>query len=193
MMRSAVPEADVERQQTNTAPDVDVDRQTFFASMAAFPTGVTVVTGLTPEGRPCGLTCNAFASVSADPPLVVVSVDRLSNTLPALLAGRRFVVNFLAAGRGELALAFARKGGDKFRGVGWTRSADGLPVLDADSIAHVACDLVDEVAAGDHLLLIGRAREAKPPPSDAVPLLYFRRTFDEWPVVDVADSVDLGA
>jgi len=159
-----------------------VDRATFFASMAAFPTGVTVVTTVNGMGRPLGLTCNAFTSVSAEPPLVLVSVDRGSNTLPALLETRRFVVNFLAAGRADLATACAGKGDDKFAEIEWTPTAHGLPVLERDSVAYVVCDLEREIEAGDHILLLGAVRDARPPEPDAVPLLYFRRTFDSWPV-----------
>jgi flavin reductase (DIM6/NTAB) family NADH-FMN oxidoreductase RutF len=158
-----------------------VDRATFFASMAAFPTGVTVVTTVNADGHPVGLTCNAFTSVSAEPPLVLVSVDNHSNTLPALLAERRFVVNFLAAGRGDLATACAGKGDQKFAEISWAPSAHGLPVLAEDSIAYVVCELVQELQAGDHVLLIGAVQEASPPAPDAVPLLYFRREFDSWP------------
>src|SRR4051794_35071621 len=160
-----------------------VDRATFFASMAAFPTGVTVVTTVDADGRPLGLTCNAFTSVSAEPPLVLVSLDRGSNTLPALLETRRFVVNFLAAGRGDLATTCAGKGDGKFAEISWTPSAHGLPVLEEDSIAYVICELAEEIEAGDHVLLLGRGHEARPPEPHAVPLLYFRRTFDRWPVV----------
>jgi len=161
-----------------------LERSTFFASMAAFPTGVTVVTTLDAEGAPCGLTCNAFMSVSAEPPLVLVSIDRASQTLPALQAARRFVVNFLAENRGELATMCASKSSGKFLGINWTASAHGgLPILHEDSIAHVVCDVVKEIPAGDHVLMIGRVQEAKPPAADAVPLLYFRRTYDQWPVV----------
>jgi flavin reductase (DIM6/NTAB) family NADH-FMN oxidoreductase RutF len=159
-----------------------VDRGTFFAAMAAFPTGVTIVTTVTADGRPVGLTCNAFTSVSAEPPLVLVSVDNGSNTLPALVATRRFVVNFLAAGRGDLATVAATKDEHKFAQIAWTPSAHGLPVLEDDSVAWVVCELVQEIQAGDHMLLIGHVQEASPPAADAVPLLYFRRTFDRWPV-----------
>src|SRR3954447_18076827 len=91
-----------------------VDRATFFASMAEFATGVTVVTTVDAAGRPLALTCNAFTSVSAEPPLALVSVDTASTTLPPLLAPRRFVVTYLAAGRADLAPACASKADDKF-------------------------------------------------------------------------------
>jgi flavin reductase (DIM6/NTAB) family NADH-FMN oxidoreductase RutF len=159
-----------------------VELQAFTASMAAFPTGVTIVTTLDEEGLPVGLTCNAFMSVSVDPPLVLVSVDRSSNTLAALQRSHHFVVNFLAAGREALALRFAGKGDDKFADSLWEPTAThGLPVLHDDSVAHIACEVVNEIEAGDHILFLGRVYEAKPPDPDSLPLLYFRRTFDRWP------------
>ncbi len=160
-----------------------VERDEFVASMAAFPTGVTIVTTLDADGRAVGLTCNAFMSVSADPPLVLVSVDKTSNTLPALRRMRRFVVNFLSAGREELALLCASKRTDKFVEIPWRASEEhGLPILHEDSIAHARCDVVEEIEAGDHVLLLGHVQEVSPPEPDAVPLLYFRRTYDRWPV-----------
>src|ERR687887_268194 len=80
-----------------------VDKATFFAIMGAFPTGVTIVTALDADGAPRGLTSNAVCSVSAEPPLLLVCVDKNSNTLPALRHSRRFVVNYLRAERNELA------------------------------------------------------------------------------------------
>jgi flavin reductase (DIM6/NTAB) family NADH-FMN oxidoreductase RutF len=162
---------------------VRVEREEFISSMAAFPTGVTIVTTLDEDGAACGLTCNAFMSVSAEPPLVLVSVDQTSNTLPALRRNGRFVVNFLAAGREELALHCASKGSDKFMAVNW-RASDphGLPILHEDSVAYARCDVVREIEAGDHVLLLGHVQELTAPDADAVPLLYFRRTYDRWPV-----------
>jgi flavin reductase (DIM6/NTAB) family NADH-FMN oxidoreductase RutF len=160
-----------------------VERPDFIASMGAFPTGVTIVTTLDENDAPVGLTCNAFASVSAEPPLVLVSLDRTSNTLAALRHRRRFVINFLAAGREEMATRCAGKSSDKFVPIAWEPTFHGLPVLREDSIAHVSCDVVEEVEAGDHILFIGHVFEARPPAPEDVPLLYFRRTFDRWPVV----------
>jgi flavin reductase (DIM6/NTAB) family NADH-FMN oxidoreductase RutF len=58
-----------------------------------------------------------------------------------------------------------------------------LPVLHEDTVAYIACEVVNEIEAGDHVLFLGRVFEAKPPEVDSLPLLYFRRTFDRWPVV----------
>jgi flavin reductase (DIM6/NTAB) family NADH-FMN oxidoreductase RutF len=159
-----------------------VGREEFIAAMSAFPTGITVVTTLAKDGTPYGLTCNAFMSVSAEPPLVLVSLDANSNTLPVLRSTRHFVVNFLAAGREQLALLFATKHPTKFASLAIEpRGRRGLPVLHHDSIAHVVCEVVDEIEAGDHVLFLGRVYEARPPDDDAVPLLYYRRTYDRWP------------
>src|SRR5262249_46858386 len=150
------------------------ERPAFIASMGAFPTGVTVVTTLDADDAPVGLTCNAFASVSADPPLVLISVDRTSNTLASLRRCGRFVVNFLAAGREEMATRCAGKASDKFVPIAWEPTHHGLPVLHEDSIAHVSCEVVQEVEVGDHVLFIGHVFEARPPEPGAVPLLYFQ-------------------
>src|SRR3977135_4659871 len=79
-----------------------MDRATFFAIMGAFPTGVGIVTTLDEHNQPRGLTSNALCSVSADPPLLLVCVDKNSNTLPALRHSQKLVVNYLSAGRGGL-------------------------------------------------------------------------------------------
>jgi flavin reductase (DIM6/NTAB) family NADH-FMN oxidoreductase RutF len=160
-----------------------VERDEFIASMAAFPTGVTIVTTLDEDSAAVGLTCNAFMSVSAEPPLVLVAVDKTSNTLPALRRNGRFVVNFLAAGREALALLGATKRTDKFVEIPW-RGSDhfGLPILHEDTIAHASCDVVREIEAGDHVLLLGRVHDVSPPEPTAVPLLYFKRTYDQWPL-----------
>ena len=108
-----------------------VDTQRFRSLMGAFPTGVIIVTTVDPDGAPKGLTTQSFLSVSTDPPLLVVSLDKTSRTLRALLATRAFAVNFLASGRGDLATRFATKSDDKFSGVEWqpASAANGSPIL----------------------------------------------------------------
>lgn len=158
-----------------------MDRARFFAIMSAFPTGVTIVTTLDQAGQPRGLTCNAIASVSAEPPMLLVCVDKQSTTLQALLARRAFVVNFLREGRGELANRFASKEGDKFAGVLWRPARNGAPWLHVDSLAYAECDTEQEVEAGDHVVLIARVEDGQPPAPGTQPLMYFRRTYASWP------------
>lgn len=169
------------RSRTEDEPADGVDKALFFAIMGAFPSGVTIVTAIDADGAPRGLTSNATCSVSAEPPLLLVCVDKRSQTLGALRQSGGFVVNYLAAGRDELANRFASKEPDKFRGVVYRASAEGLPVLHEDAIAYAVCRTDQEVDAGDHLILIGRVLEGQAPAPGSAPLMYFRRGYATWP------------
>lgn len=145
--------------------------------MACFPTGVAVVTALG-EGVPRGLTVSSFCSVSLDPPLVLVCVDRESNTLPALSRSGGFTVNFLAHGREALAVRFASKAEDKFAGVSWVAPdlPEGGPILVEDSSAYAVCLARQAVEAGDHWIFIGEVTQGGVR-HDQQPLVYHRRSY----------------
>jgi flavin reductase (NADH) len=162
-----------------------VSCEEFFAIMSAFPTGVAVVTTLDADGRPRGLTTNALCAVSADPPLLLVCVDKESRTLPALLHSRRFVVNFLAEQRDHLARLFASKADDKFADVAWEPGIGGMPCLSEDSLAYGECETEQELEAGDHVVLTGLVVGGLAPDPDSVPILYFRRSYSSPVVVPV--------
>ena len=147
--------------------------------MAAFPTGVAVITTCDADGAPKGFTSNAVTSVSLEPPLLLVCVARTSETLPVLRRIRRFVVNFLKSGEHEVAARFARKGPDKFDGVSFD-TRDGVPVLYEHAIAHAVCTTESELEAGDHIVLIGRVVAGDSLPGDAEPLLYYRSRYPSW-------------
>jgi flavin reductase (DIM6/NTAB) family NADH-FMN oxidoreductase RutF len=157
-----------------------VDKATFFALMSAFPTGVTVVATLDELGQPRGLTCTAVCSLSAEPPLLLVCIDKRSNTLAALRHTRGFVVNYLLAGRGELSNHFATRGPDKFLHIPWRPTRAGLPWLYADSLAYAECGVVGEVDGGDHVIFIGRVDGGQSPAPGTQPLTYFRRSYVTW-------------
>jgi flavin reductase (NADH) len=160
------------------------DTAQFFAIMGAFPTGVTIITTLDADGQPRGLTSNAVCSVSADPPLLLVCVDRRSRTLTALVERGQFVVNFLVAERGDLSNRLASKEPDKFAGVSWRPAGNSLPWLHADSLAHAECTIVQTIQAGDHVIVVGRVDDGQPPPPGSAPLMYFRRGYGTWPSSD---------
>jgi flavin reductase (DIM6/NTAB) family NADH-FMN oxidoreductase RutF len=157
-----------------------MDRATFFAIMGAFPTGVGIVTTLDERNAPRGLTTNAVCSVSADPPMLLVCVDKNSHTLPALQRTQKFVVNYLCAGRDGLANLFASKEPDKFRNVSWRPASNGMPWLHTDSIAHAECDVSQVVEAGDHFVFIAQVVDGQPPAPGTKPLMYFRRSYGTW-------------
>ncbi len=154
-----------------------VDRAEFFATMGAFPTGVTVVTSIDEYGHPRGLTCNAFSSISANPPLLMVSLDNRSSSLDAVIETGRFVVNFLSAESAAISDRFASKRPDKFWGVRWQTAMNGMPILVDDAIAYAACRIVQAIDAGDHTMLLGLVEEAQPPSEEREPLVYFRRGY----------------
>ena len=160
-----------------------VDKAHFFRIMGAFPSGITIVTSLDAAGRPCGFTSSAISSVSADPPLLLVCVDKNSRTLPALLHTRKFVVNFIREGRDDLSTRFASKSADKFVGVSWRATNNGVPCLYADTLAHAECTLVREIEVGDHLILIGHVEAGDVSDPEAQPLMYFRRSYRSWPAI----------
>jgi flavin reductase (DIM6/NTAB) family NADH-FMN oxidoreductase RutF len=161
-----------------------IDPQTFRSVMGAFPTGVVIVTTVDAAGAPKGLTTQSFISVSTEPPLLLVSLDRSSRTLGVVRATNAFVVNFLAADRADLATRFASKGEDKFADVRWRPSASamGSPILFDDSVAYAECLVSRTIEVGDHWLVIGSVEGGAV--LSGTPLLYYRRTYAAWPVRD---------
>jgi flavin reductase (DIM6/NTAB) family NADH-FMN oxidoreductase RutF len=155
----------------------DIDRDTFFSIMAAFPTGVAVVTTVSEDGTPKGLTTNAVASVSADPPMLLVCVGKTSRTLPALLATRKFTVNFMGADSHEICGLFASREVDKFSRVEWLPGEGRMPCLVADAVAWAECVIDQQYEAGDHVVLIARVHAGRAPDELGLPAVYFRRTY----------------
>lgn len=149
-----------------------IDARRFRDTAGAFATGVTVVTAAGPDG-PAGLTTNAFASLSLDPPLVLVCFDNASRTLPVVREAGRFAVNVLRAGQEDVAAVFAsrRVAADKFAEVTHAE-ADGLPVLDG-ALAWLACDLREVLPGGDHTIGVG-AVTAMDADASGEPLVFFR-------------------
>lgn len=160
-----------------------VDRDTFLEVMTAFPTGVGVVTTVDEAGEPWGLTSNAISSVSADPPMLLVCVARTSRTLPALLARRGFLVNFMADGSSAVSALFASKAtaAEKFEAIEWISTQSGHPLLASAATAFADCETVEEVEAGSHVILIGSVVDAGIVDPDRRPLAYYRREFTDWP------------
>ena len=146
----------------------EVDPHTFRNVMGRFATGVTVVSFLR-EGKPAGMTVNAFMSVSMDPPLVLVSVREASSFTAHVRVGDHYGVNVLSEAQERLAPHFARR---PLAGAEVAFSAhEGTPLLDG-SLAHVVARVVDVHRAGDHLLYIG-AVEHLWRGTDAKPLIFF--------------------
>ena len=162
--------------------DGHVDREAFLKIMAAFPTGVAVITTTDGRGALRGLTSNAVTSASASPPLLLVCVDKSSRTLPALIEAGAFVVNFMADDSEHVCCLFASKAENKFNGVSWTASPSGFPVLHEHTLAWVECTIHQRIEVGDHVVLVGLVRHGETEPLQRRPISYFRRAFQPYPV-----------
>jgi flavin reductase (DIM6/NTAB) family NADH-FMN oxidoreductase RutF len=121
--------------------------------MGHFTTGVTVVTTGGEAGRH-GLTANAVASLSLDPPLVLVAVDKRSATLDYLKKNRCFAVNILRVEQEEVSRRFATPGPKDFSDLKITTAATGAPIL-ADCLAFLDCRVFDILPGGDHEIFVG--------------------------------------
>lgn len=156
-------------------PDSDLFRKV----MGHFATGVTVVTTVY-EAAPRGITVNALSSVSLDPPLVMVALDRRRFITPMVHATRRYAVNVLGEGQQALSDCFAgaevTPDRDAFCGASWTAGEFGLPLLEG-AIATLECDVVETFSVGDHDLFIGRVEAVTNPEQHPMPLLYYRRRY----------------
>ncbi|MEV4581601.1 flavin reductase family protein [Nonomuraea jabiensis] len=145
----------------------------FRAAMAAVCTPVSVVTTLE-GGLPYGTTVSAFTSLSLDPPMILVSLDRNSDLLAKVHRTGRFGLNVLASSQPELAMNFARKGGTaKFSGVRW-REAGGVPLLPGVA-SFLACEVERHVDGGDHVVILGNVVYIET--ADGRPLTYHARAF----------------
>ncbi len=133
---------------------------------------MTVVTAVQ-RGAPLGFTAQAFTSVSLEPPLVAMCPARTTASWSRMRTVGSFCANILTEDQEALCRAFATKGADKFRGVGWRPShRTGSPVL-ADVLAWVDCVVEAEHEAGDHLIVVGRVVDLGLE-RHALPLLFYR-------------------
>jgi 3-hydroxy-9,10-secoandrosta-1,3,5(10)-triene-9,17-dione monooxygenase reductase component len=165
--------------------DGEVTPQLMRSVLGTFCSGVVVVTASADE--PIGFTCQSFASLSLDPPMVSFNPARSSTTWPLIREVGRFCVNVLAHDQDELSEQFARSGVDRFAGVGWTTSPLGSPILDGAS-AWIDCELAAEYDGGDHTIVTG-AVKALQANSDRHPLIFYRGRYapsehwQAWPVI----------
>lgn len=139
--------------------------------MGHFATGVTIITTLNKAGQMHGLTANAFTSVSLEPPLLLISVDKKAESWPAFEESRVFTVNILADDQEGLSRKFAVSGGNKFEGVAYRIGANGAPILEG-TLAFIECTLYAAYEGGDHSIYLGEVQQAEI--REAKPLLFFR-------------------
>ncbi|MGG7516513.1 flavin reductase [Allorhizobium undicola] len=131
------------------------DPRALRSAFGSFATGVTVVTSMGDGAKPLGFTANSFASVSLDPPLLLVCLARTSRNFQAMTTAKGFAVNILAETQEAISNIFARPSEDRFAGIDWAIGPFGSPVL-GGAAAWFDCSLHQVVEAGDHVILLGK-------------------------------------
>jgi flavin reductase (DIM6/NTAB) family NADH-FMN oxidoreductase RutF len=139
--------------------------------MGHFATGVTIITTCDRQGNVYGLTANAITSVSLEPPLLLICIDRRAETFAHFYDSKSFTVNILTEDQQDLSSRFAKSGGDKFSGLTCRPGRFGPPVLDG-CLGYIECRIVATHEAGDHVIHIGQVEGAEV--RAGRPLLFFQ-------------------
>lgn len=131
-----------------------IDPKDFRNALGAYATGITIITAAAADGKPYGLTCNSFASVSLNPPLVLWCLGIFSPSMSVFQNASHFAVNVLSASQEALANKFAKSSDEKFAGVDWAPGLSKAPLL-ANSVASFQCRTVNRYYGGDHVIFLG--------------------------------------
>ena len=141
-----------------------IDAKTFWRALGARATGVVVATARGAEG-PAGFLALSATHVTADPPTMLVSIDKKTSALAAVLAGRHFAINYLAHDQQPIADLFGGKtqlkGADRFDAAAWGTLATGAPVL-KDAAGVIDCTLDETIERHGVLIALGRVADFTP-------------------------------
>jgi flavin reductase (DIM6/NTAB) family NADH-FMN oxidoreductase RutF len=150
-----------------------VSLESFAETFSQVPQAVTVITTKNGDDTAHGTTVSAFCSLSVDPPLMLVALDRSSDLLKILRKTQRFGVNLLSGDQQEVGLTCAKKGADKLKAVTW-EDEHGLPRIKG-AAAWLACDVQEVLPGGDHVIVVGLVTACETGENE--PLIYHRRRF----------------
>ncbi|MEQ9640918.1 MAG: flavin reductase family protein [Alphaproteobacteria bacterium] len=155
--------------------ETKIDPRAFRDAMGCFATGITVISALTTDGEPVGMTVNSFSSVSLDPPLILYSLARSASRFNEFARAERFVVNVLGQSHEPLSTRFATRGVSGWEDVAHDRCEDGCPAL-ADALAVFECVTEARHDGGDHVIVVGRVERVRQSPAGE-PLLFYRGAY----------------
>jgi flavin reductase (DIM6/NTAB) family NADH-FMN oxidoreductase RutF len=126
----------------------------FRSNLAAFSTGVAIVTTICPEGENVGLTINSFSSLSLDPPMVLWCIGKRSQSVPLFQKGRPFTINVLTQKQQNLAQIFSSQNNDRFKDVALTGDPTGAPIIEG-CLSWFECNVDNVFEGGDHYIVTG--------------------------------------
>src|ERR1700756_1019532 len=164
-----------------------IDPRDFRNALGTYATGVTIITATGADKKPYGLTCNSFASVSLNPPLVLWSLVLYSSSLNAFQNASHFAVNVLGANQQALANRFAKSSDDKFVGVDWKPGLGGAPLI-VDSVANFQCRAANRYYGGDHVIFLGAVEAYSYNRKE--PLLFARGGYGRFQATDERHALD---
>ena len=164
-----------------------IDPREFRNALGTYATGVTIITASGADGKPVGITCNSFASVSLNPPLVLWSLVVYSSSLTAFQNASHFAVNVLGASQQSLANKFAKSSEDKFNGVDWKPGLGGAPLL-SGSVANFQCRAANRYHGGDHVIFLGAVEAYSY--NGKEPLLFARGGYGRFVAADEHQATD---
>lgn len=134
-----------------------------------FVTGVTVVTTIGADGKPRGLAANSYASISLEPPLVLICVQKTTSTYSSLFTSTHLGINIMSNDQRNTVGVFASKGDDKFATIDWHAGPAGSPLI-AGSSASIEAEIKERFQAKTHTIFIARVTHAEI--SDSLPIIY---------------------
>ena len=143
-------------------------------ALGSFPTGVTVVSCLDKNKNPLGFTANSFTSVSLDPQLISICIDKESFNIDSFSITKHFAVSVLSEDQQSISTTFATPNEDRFQNVEWRTEDTGSPIIE-NAVAWFDCNTRQVIDAGDHLILIGEISAFDSSPK--TPLMYLRGNY----------------
>jgi flavin reductase (DIM6/NTAB) family NADH-FMN oxidoreductase RutF len=147
-----------------------VSPEAFRHACGRFATGVAIAAVLDESGVPHGLTVSSFASVSLEPPLILICLGHAVTNIEEFRRSRYFSLSFLREDQVHLSNHFARKGQDRFTGVAWSSGDTGAPLIE-DALGTLECTLYQRFTSGDHDIFVGEVVRAEA--TDGSPLIHF--------------------
>ncbi|MCA0354800.1 MAG: flavin reductase family protein [Chloroflexi bacterium] len=152
-----------------------LDPALFRQAMSRFASGVTVVTTIV-DAKPYGLTVSAFASLSLDPALTIIAIDKRSPMHDLLLQAQAFAINILSSEQESLSRHFAGPQKHDWSEITAAAGNRSIPLLDG-ALANMECGLFQAVDGGDHTIFIGQVEHVTL--RDGLPLLYYRGAYHD--------------
>ena len=143
-------------------------------ALGSFPTGVTVVSCLDKDNNPLGFTANSFTSVSLDPQLISICIDKESFNIDTFSITEHFAVSILSESQQSISTTFATPNEERFKNIDWRSEDTGSPII-SNAVAWFDCKTEQVVDAGDHLILIGKIISFDSSPK--TPLMYLRGNY----------------